>query len=298
MRSFLFKKIKNNSFFYEHIEMHAINLINPYLNKTNIDLEIFSLVNTTEIITSVIDILYQSSKKLHNINKKNKIKLQNLELKYTTIQYDNLDKTQLNQYEIELYNYYVICINNKLLTIEKIFNIFLNIYMNASTIKLDHLSNIIGKDIKRNKSRKNSSECDLKNFLDDYKIKKSTIIDEYNCILKEHNLSNRINNKNNAWPQVCFCLNKIYFLFKKYIQSLKYYLKLLEIKTYVIRYNELFIFDDTEYIKLYDNDEIHIYHMNTFLNCKKWLNKIDVENCNKIILKKTTKRNVIYFDKN
>lgn len=85
------------------------------------------------------------------------------------------------------------------------------------------------------------------------------------------------------------------FLFEKYILLLKYYLKLLKLKPYVIRYDKLFILGNNEYIKLNSNDSIEIQHMNTFLYCKVSNNENKNKYSDKILLKKTPKRNNIIF---
>jgi len=306
MQSPFFKKIKKkkyiykteiNSIFNPIVKMPIINFFNPYLKKTLIDMEIYSNIDdnsNNKIVISHTDAMYQISQLMPEKYNLSKVKIQNVVL-HTDIENYNLDESVLNNDEMKLYEKNINLIHNKLITTENTFEIFLYIYMDAPKMKTDHLSKIINLNIKKNNKRPNISECGIKNFIINNKINKTNIVNEYNLLLEKYNLLHRINNQNNSRPEACFCLNKICFLFEKYILSLKYYLQLLKLKPYVIRYNKLFSLDNTEYIKLNDNDSIEIKHMDTFLDCKVSTNENENKYSDKILLKKTPKRNDIIF---
>ena len=278
---------------------------NPFFNK-------FKLLDT-EILKKVIknitinksDIIYITSNKTKNsidynnndkhirdINKQiNNLSNNDFELIFKFEDYTPLNASPLNNDETNIANNLINLYKKEYIRVLRIKLNFINNYIDATKLKNSHLNTNCGK-------RPNTtSKCDIKNFLNPIKNENHTfksIKDEYNKILQFNKIENIT--INNSHIECCFIINKIYYLFDNYLKMILYCLKIIELKSYIIREQQPFLFDiEQKNSYFYEIDSsICINHMNIILNITIEKND-NIHNSNFIQFCKTRTRNDVYF---
>lgn len=283
---------------------------NPYYNKINaLDTEILksiienitinkSNINYVAVNKIINPIDYNNDNDLKNIKNLNKqinnSTNNNYELDYKFKDYSHLTTTPLTEIELTKKSELIDKYKKEYARVLNIKLNFIENYINATILKKAHLSIKCGKRINT------TSYCDIKDFLDatnnkTYNYTLDSIKEEYNKILGINNCPyQKINNSN---IECCFIINKIYALFENYLTIIKYCIKLLETKPYLLREEQTFLFDIGS-IKSYfyaENTIIYVNHMDTIFNIVVNENNTNIKN-NFIKFRKTPKRNDVYFE--